>query len=371
MTLQHSNRRGLAALLGSAAVAALYLCVPARAAIQVAVNDRLMSFRDVQPQEINGRVFIPLRDVAEALNAQVTWNEATQTVNGMRAGKTFSLPIGSHNAMIGDRTVQLDEPARLSYGRTMVPLRFAAEALGADVSWHPADQRVAINLAGVNPGGNTDNLDNDNDRRRHHDDDRSANDRETTIPARTVVQVQLDERLTSRRANVGDRFTATLDPSDRSQFPEGTKFEGRVTEAQSANANRPAILDATFDRAVLPNGDAVRISGNLAGLDRDSVRKTGTGRLEAKDRGADKFDWKWVGYGAGGGLILGGILGHDDWLKGALLGGVGGAIYSYIKGQNGDSNDRAGNRDKYHEVVLQKGAKFGIELNDRVALDLR
>ena len=51
-------------------------------------------------------------------------------------------------------------------------------------------------------------------------------------------------------------------------------------------------------------------------------------------KGRDKFDWKWVGYGAGAGLILGGILGDDDWLKGALVGGIGGAVYSYIRGQN-------------------------------------
>jgi hypothetical protein len=362
MERQHENRRGIAAFLGAAAAVSLYLCAPARAAIQVAVNDRLMSFRDVQPQEINGRVFIPLRDVAEALNAQVTWNAATQTVNGMRAGKTFQLPIGSRSAFVGDRTVQLDEPARLQFGRTMVPLRFAAEALGADVSWHPADQRVAINLPGATPP--VDNGNNNNNG--------SANDRETVIPARTVVQATLDERLTSRRAQVGDRFTATLDPADNSKFPEGTKFEGRITEAQTSSATQPGILDAAFDRAVLPNGDTLRISGNLAGLDRNSVRKTGDGRLESKDKGRDKFDWKWVGYGAGAGLILGGILGDDDWLKGALLGGVGGAIYSYVRGQGGN-RDTASNRDrdKYHEVVLQKGAKFGIELNDRVALDLR
>ena len=346
------------AFLGAAAVSALYLCAPVQAAIKVEVNNRLMSFRDVQPQEINGRVFIPLRDVAEALDAQVTWNAATQTVNGMRAGKTFQLPIGSRSAFVGDRTVQLDEPARLSYGRTMVPLRFAAEALGAEVAWHPADQRVAINLAGVNPGGTTSNGNTD-----------TASDREITVPARTVVQVTLDQRLTSRRANVGDRFTATLDPADRSEFPDGTKFEGRITEAQNSNPNRPGIIDAAFDRAILPNGDTVRISGNLAGLDKDSVRRTRDGRLESKDRGAEKFDWKWVGYGAGAGLILGGILGDDDWLKGALLGGVGGAIYSYVRGQSG-RRDTASNRE-YKEVVLQKGAKFGIELNDRVALDLR
>jgi hypothetical protein len=335
-------------MVGAAGLLSLAVITPAGARIRVDVNERTVAFRDVQPQEINGRVFIPLRDVAEALNADVSWNNASQTVHGDRAGKTFSIPIGSRSATVNGRSVKVDQPARLTGGRTLVPLRFAAEALGADVSWHAADQRVAINLAGVEPSG-----------------DETTTD--TTIPAETVVQAQLDERLTSRKAKVGDRFTATLDAADGSRFPDGTKFEGRVTEAQTASKDRPGVLDAAFDKAVLPNGKTVRISGNLAGLDKDSVRKTADGRLEAKKKDGSDFDWKWVGYGAGAGLILGGVLGDNSWLKGALLGGAGGAIYAYLNKNKGSAEDK----EKYHEVVLKKGSKFGIVLNDQVALNLK
>jgi hypothetical protein len=348
--MRRSINVGSATALAVCAAGALSLAViaPASARIQVDVNERTVAFRDVQPQEINGRVFIPLRDVAEALNAEVSWNNASQTVNGERAGKTFAIPIGSHNANVNGRSVNVDQPARLIHGRTLVPLRFAAEALGAEVAWHPADQRVAISLAGSGePGGDTTS--------------------DTTIPASTVVQAQLDDRLTSRKAQVGDRFTATLDPADSSRFPDGTKFEGHVTEAQTATKDRPGVLDAAFDKAVLPNGNTVRISGNLAGLDKDSVRKTADGRLEAKKKSGSDFDWKWVGYGTGAGLILGGILGDNNWLKGALLGGAGGAIYAYLNKNKGSAEDK----EKYHEVVLKKGSKFGIVMNDQVALNLR
>ena len=344
-------RKATALLVGVAASMSLALVLPVAAQIKVEVNNRPVAFRDEQPQEINGRVFLPLRDVAEALDADITWNAATQTVSGSRAEKTFAIAIGSHDATVNGRSVHVDEPARLSNGRTLVPLRFAAEALGADVAWHPADQRVAINLAGIEP--------------REEPDDKSA--AETVIPASTVVQAQLDERLASNKSKEGDHFTATLDPADNSRFPDGTKFEGRVTEAKTATKNRPGILDATFDKAVLPDGTSLRISGNLAGLDKHSVRKAADGRLEAKKKKGKSFDWKWVGYGAGAGLILGGILGDDDWLKGALLGGVGGAIYAYLNKNKGSAEEKQ----KYHEVVLKKGSKFGIVLNDRVSLSTR
>jgi hypothetical protein len=126
---------------------------PACAEIQVDVNNRQVNFGNVAPSRFDGRVFIPLRAVVEALGADVRWEPATQTVHGSKGAREFSLPIGSRTAQVNGRSLNLDAPARLIAGNTLVPLRFVAEALGADVEWNAADQRVAINLG--NAGGNT------------------------------------------------------------------------------------------------------------------------------------------------------------------------------------------------------------------------
>jgi hypothetical protein len=352
------------ALAGIAALAALVAGTPAQAAIQVDVNGRALRFADVQPVSMNGRVFLPLRDVAEALDADVRWNAATQTVHGSRDGRTFRLPIGSRTAFVQDNSVSLDSPARLVSGRTLVPLRFAAEALGAEVAWHPANQRVAIDLPGGQPPRDREVRDRD-DRDRDRDRDDPDEDRvgRRVIPAHTVVQVSLDEELSSKTARVGDRFTATLDRDDKSRFPEGTRFSGRITEAKPSTKDRPGVIDASFSEAVLPDGRTIRISGSLAGLDGESIRRTADGRLESKKSGQSKFDWKWVGVGAAGGAVLGGIFGDDDWLKGALLGSVGGAVYAYLnKGKDVDKRQR-------HDVVLEEGTKFGVVLDRQVALN--
>jgi hypothetical protein len=49
-------------------------------------------YSDVPPQIIDGRTMIPARPLAEALGAAVTWNEAAQTVNVFKSSQQFSEP---------------------------------------------------------------------------------------------------------------------------------------------------------------------------------------------------------------------------------------------------------------------------------------
>jgi hypothetical protein len=135
-------------LLGIAAVLAVGIMGPVAADIGVEVNGRPVAFGAVAPQRIGGRVLIPLRAVVEALGAEVKWNAATQTVSGLKGEREFSLAIGSRNASVNGMSVSLDVPAQMFSGTTMVPLRFVAEALGAEVEWNAATQQVVIGGGG-------------------------------------------------------------------------------------------------------------------------------------------------------------------------------------------------------------------------------
>jgi hypothetical protein len=129
------------------AAGVIAVAVPASAQIQVEVNARPVQFGAVQPARVNGRVLIPLRAVVESLGAEVKWEPATQTVRGKKGDREFSLQINSREAMLNGRPVTLDAPAQMISGTTMVPLRFVAEALGAEVEWNAARQLVVINAA--------------------------------------------------------------------------------------------------------------------------------------------------------------------------------------------------------------------------------
>ena len=116
---------------------------PARPSDEIAVNlnGTYMKY-DVPPVLINDRTMVPFRAIFEALGCTVSWDDETQTASGSRNGKTIKLVIDSTEAKVGDDKFTLDSPATLVNSRTLVPLRFISESLGAKVAWDDATQTV-------------------------------------------------------------------------------------------------------------------------------------------------------------------------------------------------------------------------------------
>lgn len=56
----------------------------------------------------------------------------------------IELPVGAEYAKINGEYVQLDAPAKILNDRTMVPIRFVAEALGCEVEWLAKEKTVVI-----------------------------------------------------------------------------------------------------------------------------------------------------------------------------------------------------------------------------------
>lgn len=102
---------------------------------------------------IDGRLLVPLRGIFEALSADVLYDAATRSIKATKGETVVQLQLGSRTALIDGRTVYLDVPADTVGGRTMVPLRFVSESLGADVKWNGATKTVMI--ASTGGGGQT------------------------------------------------------------------------------------------------------------------------------------------------------------------------------------------------------------------------
>ncbi len=139
--------KGKSKKLKVAAIAAAMLvpgAVLAQSNIYVNVNGDAVAFPGVGPQQVNGRVLVPLRGVMEKLGAYVSYDAPTKTVTATRSGTDLRLRLGDRNAFVNGRNVQLDVPAMEVRGSTMVPLRFVGEALGADVRWNAATYTVDI-----------------------------------------------------------------------------------------------------------------------------------------------------------------------------------------------------------------------------------
>ena len=101
---------------------------------------------DTAPVMVNDRILVPLRAIFERLGAAVEWDDPTQTVTATKNGKTIVLTIGNKVATVNGETRELDVEAQLVQDRTMVPIRFVSESLGAEVRWEESVNTVNIIL---------------------------------------------------------------------------------------------------------------------------------------------------------------------------------------------------------------------------------
>src|SRR5690606_37984708 len=112
---------------------------------KVYVDGAEMQFPDQKPFiNPDNRILVPVRFVSEALGAQVDWSDLNKTVKINYKGKTILLEIGLKQALVRTSIVTLDTNAAIINERTMVPLRFVSECLGAEVEWNSHAREVYI-----------------------------------------------------------------------------------------------------------------------------------------------------------------------------------------------------------------------------------
>ncbi len=176
------------------------------------------------------------------------------------------------------------------------------------------------------------------------------------VPSGTVIPVKIKSELSSKTNHPGDRFTAVVRAGrDDAGFPEGTRVEGVVREALPAAEGKPGVLDLDFTRIIFPSGQARTLDGSLVSLDAKSVKRTSDGRLVATtDKGKDRT--KFIGIGAGAGLLIGALT-KQNTLMSILLGA--GAGYAY---------NELGNK-KVGDVNLKADTEFGIRLDRALTFD--
>lgn len=113
----------------------------------VKVNGKRVSFPDGGPLIQNGRTLVPVRFIAEALGYEVEWHQPTKTV--IIDGGYIELPIGGDTAIVNSENVPVEVPAILittnNSTRTYVPLRFISENLNCTVDWFSQNRSIVVN----------------------------------------------------------------------------------------------------------------------------------------------------------------------------------------------------------------------------------
>ena len=100
---------------------------------------------EVVPYIKDSRSFVPLRQLAQMLGAEIQWGKDDQTVTLVKEGETeVVFTIGSTSYNVNGETLTMDVAPEIVNDRSFLPARFAAEAFGAEVGWDEATQTVVI-----------------------------------------------------------------------------------------------------------------------------------------------------------------------------------------------------------------------------------
>ena len=111
--------------------------------IKVSIDGEFVYF-DQPPILDNSRVFVPMRAIFQALGADVVWDAKTQTITATKCGDTVVMTIGSKIMRKNGQEVALSVAPVVVSSRTMVPARAVAEAFDAEVTWNAEQKTVYV-----------------------------------------------------------------------------------------------------------------------------------------------------------------------------------------------------------------------------------
>lgn len=110
---------------------------------KIYVDDKLLP-SDHAPMILSGRTLIPVRAISEAIGATVTWNPKYQIATIQHLEDIVELAVNLNRAQVNRKSIPLDVPAQLLNGRMYVPLRFIGEALHMQVDFEPSEKRIRL-----------------------------------------------------------------------------------------------------------------------------------------------------------------------------------------------------------------------------------
>jgi Copper amine oxidase N-terminal domain len=104
---------------------------------------------DVAPYiNANDRAMLPVRFAANATGISdnnIFWNAADQSVTLLRSARTVMMVIGSTTMWINSVQSVMDTvPVIIEPGRTMLPIRYVAQALDCEIVWDAAARTITI-----------------------------------------------------------------------------------------------------------------------------------------------------------------------------------------------------------------------------------
>ncbi len=108
------------------------------------VEEEIDPGRGTAPIIITGRTMVPIRAVVEAMGGEVGWDQATQKITLKARGNLVEMWMNKTDIKINGVAGKMDVAPVAKNGRTFVPVRFAAENLNCKVDWINSTKEAVI-----------------------------------------------------------------------------------------------------------------------------------------------------------------------------------------------------------------------------------
>lgn len=107
------------------------------------VNDKVVKL-DSAPQIVKGRTLVPLRFIAEAFGATIKWNPVFKLIIITLGDKEIMLQIGTNYASVNGVKYNLETAPIIYSSVTFVPIRFISDSFNASVEWDANTKTITI-----------------------------------------------------------------------------------------------------------------------------------------------------------------------------------------------------------------------------------
>ncbi|RYD03707.1 hypothetical protein N752_18335 [Desulforamulus aquiferis] len=108
------------------------------------INDSLVEM-DANPYSEFGRTFVPVRYLAEALGvSDIGWDEQSGTVTLSKGERRVEMVVANNIMITPEGHVEMDVDPQVREGRVYLPARYVAEAFGFYASWEEDTRTVII-----------------------------------------------------------------------------------------------------------------------------------------------------------------------------------------------------------------------------------
>ena len=116
--------------------------------IRIVVDGKIIE-ADVKPFiDSSDRTQAPFRAIGEAMGCAVDWSDAERKVTCAKEGFTVEMYIGNETIWVNGKPQVIDTAPQIKEGRTFIPVRALGEALACSVVWSEPSLTVSVSRTG-------------------------------------------------------------------------------------------------------------------------------------------------------------------------------------------------------------------------------